>query len=378
MRILHINPGNLYGGIEKILTILAKRRYLCPEMQSEFAICFPGKFQEELESLGIVLYRLGSVRGRYPWTVWQARKNLSKLLRSQNFSAVCCHSTWSVAIFGKVVKSLKIPLIFWQHDAVSAKKLHRLERWAASIIPDQIICNSKFTQSTLPRLYPHASSEVFYCPIPEPTQYLSSEELYQFRADQNIKSDEIVITMIARWESCKGHDNLIDSLAQLSDNPYWQCWLVGGCQRPKEQEYQNSILAKAKQYGIRDRIHLLGHRSDIDRILQASDIFCQPNQSPDTFGIVFVEALYNGLPVITTAMGGPEEILTSNCGYLVQPGNIPQLTRILRQLIDSKESRARFGLAGKQRARELCLPESQIKKLHDLISQSIRVPLSSL
>ena len=61
--------------------------------------------------------------------------------------------------------------------------------------------------------------------------------------------------------------------------------------------------------------------------MHAADIHCQPNTAPEPFGLVFVEALYAGLPVVTTALGGALEILTDACGVLVPAGDAPALTR---------------------------------------------------
>ena len=47
----------------------------------------------------------------------------------------------------------------------------------------------------------------------------------------------------------------------------------------------------------------------VPRLMAAADIYCQPNTTPEPFGIAFVEALAAGVPVVTTAMGGPLEIV---------------------------------------------------------------------
>ena len=64
----------------------------------------------------------------------------------------------------------------------------------------------------------------------------------------------------------------------------------------------------------------LGQRRDVPELLAAADIYCQPNVGAEPFGIVFVEALYTGLPVVTTALGGALEIIDASCGVLVPPG----------------------------------------------------------
>src|SRR4029077_9761733 len=97
--------------------------------------------------------------------------------------------------------------------------------------------------------------------------------------------------------------------ARLSDLPSWQCWFVGGAQQASERRYLEEIKRTALRLGIAERVRFLGQRSDVQGLMAAADIYCQPNTSPDSFGITFVEALLNQLPVVTTAMGGALEIV---------------------------------------------------------------------
>ena len=43
MRLLYVNSGNLFGGVEILLLTLARQRSLCPDLDPEFAVCFPGR-----------------------------------------------------------------------------------------------------------------------------------------------------------------------------------------------------------------------------------------------------------------------------------------------------------------------------------------------
>jgi glycosyltransferase involved in cell wall biosynthesis len=105
----------------------------------------------------------------------------------------------------------------------------------------------------------------------------------------------------------------------------------------------------------------------VPQLLAGADVFCQPNRAPESFGITFVEALWAGLPVITTSIGGGAEIIDDSCGLLVEPGNTTQLARSLRSLIESPELRARLACAGPQRARELCDPAAQMKQMSEFL-----------
>jgi glycosyltransferase involved in cell wall biosynthesis len=99
-------------------------------------------------------------------------------------------------------------------------------------------------------------------------------------------------------------------------------------------------------------------------LLAAADIYCQPNIGPDAFGIAFIEALYAGLPVMTSAIGGGGEVVTPSCGILLEPGDAQALAGALRQLIDDPQRRRLLAAAGPARAKELCDPRVVLPRLH--------------
>src|SRR4051812_30980853 len=98
MRVLHVNSGNMYGGVETLLVTLARERSLAPDMEPHFAACFCGRYTEELEGLGVGVHVLGPARTRLPWTIWRARRNLQAVLRKHHFDVVLCHAAWNQAI----------------------------------------------------------------------------------------------------------------------------------------------------------------------------------------------------------------------------------------------------------------------------------------
>jgi len=102
MRVLHIHSGNLYGGVETILTTLARRADACPELQHEFALCFEGRLSRELADMGATAHPLASVRVSRPVSVIRSRRQLQRLLSEKRFEALVFHSAWSHAIFAPV------------------------------------------------------------------------------------------------------------------------------------------------------------------------------------------------------------------------------------------------------------------------------------
>jgi glycosyltransferase involved in cell wall biosynthesis len=255
-----------------------------------------------------------------------------------------------------------LPLVFWLHSAVNGRDW--LQLWARLIPPDLALCNSRFTQSTLPNMYPRVCSQLIHCPVSANTLRASDSERQATRSEFNTPTHATVIVQPSRMEGGKGHELLLLALATLRELPSWVAWIVGGAQRPQELYYLNSLKKAAATLGIADRVMFLGQRLDVPRILAAADIHCQPNTGPDSFGITFVEALYAGIPVVTTAMGGAQEIVDDSCGILVPPNDPQALAASLRQLIQDSALRRRLGAAGPARARHLCNPAAQLQKLH--------------
>src|SRR5207245_4312560 len=155
-------------------------------------------------------------------------------------------------------------------------------------------------------------------------------------------------------EAWKGHRFLLETLGKLPAVPQWICWIVGGAQRAEEVVYERNLRATAAEMGFSERVRFLGQRTDVAQLLAAADIYCQPNLAAEPFGIVFIEAMQAGLPVVTTAAGGPLEIIDDSCGLLVAPNDGCSLAAGLTRLIKDGVERRRLGAAGVRRAARLC------------------------
>jgi glycosyltransferase involved in cell wall biosynthesis len=361
MRVLHIVSGRLYGGVETALVTMARCRLLCPEIEPEFALCFDGRFRNELTAAGTPVHMLGEVRVRHPLSVLRARRMLRELLDDRATDVVVCHMAWAQAIFGPSARASGVPLVFWAHDATDA--LHWLDRWARLTPPDLAICNSNFTAATTLRLFPRVATQVIYCPVSPPASNAFASDRAAVRVELNTPMDATVIVQVSRMEEWKGQRVLLETLGQLRDRSEWVCWIVGSAQRPDEARYERELHAVAKQNGIEERVRFAGQRSDVSRILSAADIYCQPNTSPEPFGLTLIEALQAGLPVITSAMGGATEVVNDSCGILVPPGSTADLASALRLLVNNEELRRRMGESGPARARELTDPAVQLSRL---------------
>lgn len=334
----------------------------CPRMKPEIGLCYRGRFASEIEATGIPLHYLGETRTRKPWTIIRARKALNRVICARRIEVLVVHASWPHAMFAPVAKRLGIPVVLWLHAAFTRRTW--LQRWAAKTKPDALIFNSEFTRdnSHLPGWA--IPSRVIYIPLRH--QAVSDDQEYidrsAIRVELAVNQDDCIISHIARIEKLKGHRLLLSALALLPLECRWVCWIVGAPASANETALLNQLKDYALALGISDRVRFLGERSDIARVLAASDIVVQPNVEPDSFGSSVIEALWHRLPVIATDMGGPKEILSHDYGLLTPPDDPRALAATLENLIRNPDLAAEFRDRGPERARQLCDPATQLDK----------------
>lgn len=367
MRVLHLCAGNMYGGIERLLVTLARERAACAQMQPEFAACFEGRLTEELRATGVPVHILGPVRFSRPWMVSRARRALRMLLQQEHFDVAVTHACWPHMLFGPTVVAANQTLVLWSHDLLTGKTW--IERLARRTTPSRIVVASEFSGSTVRRLFPTVDVSIIHCPVSksqvtDPSR-ARAKVRREFLTDENCR----VIALASRLELCKGHKLLLAALSQLKTrNTRWECWIAGGAQRPKENAYLKELQSLAAGYRISPRVKWLGQRSDVDRVLAAADIYCQPNSEPEAFGIALVEAMHAGLPIVTTELGPAREIVSEACGAVVPP-EPAAVADALRRMIEDSALAAQLGAAGPRRAIELCDPGGCLSRLATTLAQ---------
>ena len=103
----------------------------------------------------------------------------------------------------------------------------------------------------------------------------------------------------------------------------------------------------AEDLGLSKRVHFLGYRLDVARIMQAVDLFVFPSRY-EPFGMVVIEAMATGLPVITARSTGASEIVTPECGIVLSDSeDVPELTKALERLTNDFHLREQMGQAGR-------------------------------
>ena len=154
---------------------------------------------------------------------------------------------------------------------------------------------------------------------------------------------------VGRLVPRKGFDVAIAALSRLPDT---ELIIAGGGDASSDCERER-LASVAEKLGLADRVHLIGQvpRADMPALLRSADVVvCSPWYEP--FGLVPLEAMACGVPVVASAVGGLQDTIVDGVtGVLVPPRDPDALAGAVRPLLGSAELRRRFGQAGLERAR---------------------------
>ncbi|MEA2293522.1 MAG: hypothetical protein QOE86_1161 [Solirubrobacteraceae bacterium] len=161
------------------------------------------------------------------------------------------------------------------------------------------------------------------------------------------------LVCVSRLVRRKGVGNVISALAELPDT---ELIVAGGPdQAGLDADAETLRLAElARHHGVEDRVELRGRvsRDDLPALLRSADaVVCAPWYEP--FGIVPLEAMACGVPVVATAVGGlVDTVVDGVTGVHVPPRDPERLAGALGELLADPGARERMGHAGVRRARE--------------------------
>jgi glycosyltransferase involved in cell wall biosynthesis len=363
MHVLHVHSGNVWGGVETFLETLAREERSVSSLRSEFALCFRGVVADRLRETGAAVHPLAPVRLARPGSVRTARLRLTSLLSSLAPDVIVIHSTWTAAVFGPVLARAARPVALWAHAPDPGPRWQRLLARRCPV--HVVVANSTFTRMHRPPDRDGARVECVYYPVRPRPAALSRAAV---RASLGVTPDEPVILLAARLEPWKGHALLVEALGRLPADVGWRCWIAGGVQRAEEGAHGRALRERVAALSLTPRVQFLGLRSDVPDLLAAADVYCQPNTGPEPFGISFVEALWAGLPVVTTRLGAATEIVDDTCGRLTAPGDPAALAAALEGLLRSPAERRALGDGGPRKASTLCAPDTQIRRIETVLA----------
>jgi len=178
-------------------------------------------------------------------------------------------------------------------------------------------------------------------PVPERRSLADAAAV---RAGLGIEARQPLIVCAARLEEEKDVASLIAAMpAVLAASPKAVCVIAG------EGSLREALDAQIGSLGIRDSVRLAGFCEDAISLINAASVFVLPSLA-EPFGLVLVEAMSLGKPVIATNAGGPREIVQDGLtGLLVPPGDTTALAGAITRLVRDEPLRLALGGRGRER-----------------------------
>jgi len=334
-----------------------------------------GDLSDRLRAFGSEVVELKMGRLRHPWRAVSTFRSLRALARRLGVRAIIGNGGHPQVVGCIAARLAGARSVFLAHAIYPYPLWKNDPRDILALAGpcDLMLAVSKTAQVALSRLRPAVASRLLYNGTPA-RHVTPADALTARREDLRIGDHDVLIGIFGRLQRWKGQDVFIKAasrVARLRSNVKFV--IVGGSVFGMEPEYLGELQADVVALGLADRLAFTGFRSDVPRLMSACDIVCNTSRAAESFGMVVVEAMAVGRPVIATAGGGPSEIIASDAdGILVPPEDPEMLAQAMLALIDDPHRRQVLGERGRELVRTRfsidVMASSLIRYLDELIA----------
>jgi glycosyltransferase involved in cell wall biosynthesis len=339
------------GGAESMLINLVKELNKIKNKEDVFEILLltDNKISYTIPD-GIKIHILSNSSNRFSLRKFKA---LCKFIKKNKYDIIHSHlfpTQYYVAICKKLTFN-KPKIITTEHNTTNKRRKYFITRWIDKFVYrlyDKIIFISKGTQKQFIKDYPSFNDKGIIINNGIPINQ------FTFIEKKNLNKSKIKLLMVARFNEQKDHYTLLNALKKLDSNI--ELSLVGEGNMKKEiQDY-------AKKLNIENRVHFLGFRKDVAKIYNEHDIFVL-SSNWEGFGLVVIEAMASGLPVVASNVSGLKEV-TEGAGLLFEKGNAEDLANNIQSLIKNNDLRLQLISKGKERANEYDIKKLTLESLN--------------
>jgi glycosyltransferase involved in cell wall biosynthesis len=373
----HPYPHSM-GGSQRILlelaTFLPSHGYdpivICPEEgrltevarshNLEVLVCDPGSvwhvYGQSANAFGILFWlpRVGHLL-RY-WA------RLCTLLRKREICLLHCNDYRGVIMAAPAARLAGIPVIWHMHGFVPSLWLNAL---TASMV-DYIVpvSNGMLAYWKMPQWFLR-NYRVIYNGI-----YVGDGDIASQTASFRKWGQGPSVVSVGVLHPRKGYDVLLRAFAKVVEViPQARCRIIGG--RWGDGRYERYLHTLSQRLGISEAIEFAGQRSDVMAILSESDLVVIPSRI-EAFGMVALEAMLAGKPVVASRTGGLQDIVVhGETGLLVEPENPDELAVAMIELLRNKKLAERMGEAGRKRVIQLFTAERMAASFAELYNEMI-------
>jgi glycosyltransferase involved in cell wall biosynthesis len=369
LRIAHLIESDGPGGAERVVAQLATALQAAG---TENVVFLPadgeGWLADQLQGSGVAIEHF---RVDQPISPACAR-SLVHAFRRHRITVAHSHE-FSMAVYGAwSAWRAGIPHVITMHGGryYAARLRRRLALRAAIALSGRTVAVSAALAHALSRDLWLRASRIHMIPNGVPCVRPGRVTL---RDELRLAPDDRLLVSVGNLYPVKGHQHLIDALAQLADrHPRLHLAIAG------RGELAEALAARARNRGLAGRLHLLGLRPDVSAILAAADVFVLPSLS-EGLPLALLEAMFAGRPIVATDVGEVAVALEQGeAGMLVQSGSPAALAAAINAVLSDPNHATALG----RRAARRALAEYDVSRMvrryaatyDELLPPSLRAP----
>lgn len=299
------------------------------------------------------------------WHIWKTYKkyNCEQILIGQVLPV------GSMVYFLNKVKKIPFIVQVYGMDLLQAKRSPRKERLAKRILhqADSIIANSNYVADLVSEFCHTKKQVVTVYPVPASFPKPTDQTKKALREEYGLQKKTVVLT-VGRLVERKGHDKVLGAMMHVWQSHQDVVYVIVGDGPMKKKLQKMAEPHKPK-------VIFTGKVSEKEKNawLNIADIFIMParesKEDVEGFGIVYLEAGAQGVPVIAGDLSGPREaVLHQKTGLLVDPEDIDDIAKALLRLIEHPGYAKELGEGGQKRLLDELSWKNESKKLENILS----------
>lgn len=309
-----------------------------------------GPLADEVRALGypVRVFPAGKLRqiSRYMRTV----ARLFAWIRRERADLVLSWMSKAHLYAGPAAYAAGVGAVWYQHGIA---RPGRLEKSYGLIPARAVICPSRAAMAAQMEVTPKLPAAVIYPSVDldrfNPDRLPPMQEA---RRELGLPADKKIVGIVARLQRWKGVHVFLQAAETVSRSVPDAHFVVVGGTHDTEPDYPAALKEQAERAGLSGRVLFAGHQRDTARWMQAFDILVHAS-SREPFGMVIVEGMALGKPVVAAKAGGPtESVVHGENGLLVPPGDAAGLASAIIGLLQDERQYARISQAARERARQ--------------------------
>lgn len=346
-QVLLVSPSGVAGGAERAFAGLARR---LPELgwQPHSVLLQHGPLEAWLTDAGCPVEVVVRGRTRQVHRTAFAIAALVKAARRTGSCIVVSNQSSGHIYGGTAARVAGLPGILWQQGIPEASLLERI---AARVPAAAIVASCRAAVISQRRLAPRRRIELIHLGTAVGDIERRSGEGSALRSQLGL-TEHPTIGVVGRLQPWKGQHLFLRAAAQVATaRPDARFLVIGGAVLGSEGTYPAELkqLAYATPE-LRDRVHFIDHQEDVYPWYDALDVVVHASAS-EPFGLVLVEAMALGRPLVATAAGGPTEIVEDGqSGLLVAPGNVHAMAAAVLRIVNDGTLATRLARGARERA----------------------------